>query len=132
MAGDLLDHGPGLTGFNFVGACAAGTSSTYVDGYITQMNPAHVITALILSTDEVEAMAGIELFPNPTNDQVTIRSDVDEISLKITDAKGNVLMERSTLSVGEHTLDISHFATGVYLVEVVSAEGRIVKQLIVN
>ena len=75
--------------------------------------------------------ASFQLFPNPTNSVIhVIPSGKSKDALwKITDIKGKVIIEKSSNSNIEN-LDVSHFDSGLYLVQYISEGNAIIKQLI--
>ena len=74
------------------------------------------------------------IYPNPARSSVTIRGSalngVQKINLY--DMLGNRLMSHELTSQSDHTVDVSDFAGGIYLVESVSASGTFIKKLIIR
>ena len=52
--------------------------------------------------------------------------------MKIVDSKGRILIEKNGLNAGEHSINVSDFTPGVYLLEINSTEGNFTRKLIVN
>ena len=77
--------------------------------------------------------ASFQLFPNPTNSVVhLIPSGKSKDALwKITDSKGNVILDKSSNS-NVMPLDVSNYSSGIYLVQCISEENTIIKQLIID
>ncbi|MCJ8292271.1 MAG: T9SS type A sorting domain-containing protein [Crocinitomicaceae bacterium] len=132
LAGDFSNVFGGGSGYDFGPGGVIGALGTYWDGYVTRLDASHVMTALILGTDELDEAIGIELFPNPTEGLVTLRIDMNTISIKIVDNKGGVLIEREGLNAGEHSLNLNGLTPGFYLLEINSTEGNFTRKLIVR
>lgn len=71
--------------------------------------------------------ASFDIFPNPVVDEVVIRSKTHPIqSVKLYDLRGNVLLhQQNNDNVEEVTLNISGFASGVYVLRIESTRGEI-------
>ena len=76
-------------------------------------------------------VAQFEVYPNPTKDQVNITStDIQRIeSVKLFDVAGKLVLEKSTMPIGELQLNIERLAAGMYIL-LVNDEQRfkVVKQ----
>jgi hypothetical protein len=71
----------------------------------------------------------VNLFPNPATEQLNIRADQALISLELYDFNGRKVLEKQLDGSQYQTLQLSHLATGSYLLRVLSDEGVAVKQL---
>ena len=60
--------------------------------------------------------SSIEVFPNPTNGQFTIKSDAIIETLTITDLAGNVVLN-SNINQNQTLVDLSSQAAGVYFIK---------------
>jgi len=86
----------------------------------------------------LEAFAGldeevnndVQLFPNPTKDQVNISWSNEVTNLELMDAQGKLLQTFDVSDVKETSVDLQPFSTGVYLVRISSNQGISVHQLI--
>jgi hypothetical protein len=72
------------------------------------------------------------VYPNPTSGELTIElGTADGQKVEVTDVAGRLLLSKS-FSGQKVNVDLSHFASGVYYIKVLSASGggatRIVKQ----
>ncbi|MDT7831027.1 T9SS type A sorting domain-containing protein [Flavobacteriaceae bacterium S356] len=77
------------------------------------------------SVDDVFAASDIRIFPNPTNELLTIESSVHFDSVTIYDLKGRQLqMISSTLSQLTKQIDMTHLASGIYYVSVQSGTAK--------
>jgi hypothetical protein len=80
-----------------------------------------------LSLNEITG-ADIYVFPNPTNDQVTIQMSVMSVSVQITDAQGKRLSLQE-VSNGDN-VSLADYAPGVYFLRIGTSLGTIVKPVI--
>jgi hypothetical protein len=84
------------------------------------------------STTDLTAW-GINIFPNPTSDRLNISTtgELSELSVQIYTIDGHRLLEQK-IAASETTIDVSDFASGIYVIKFVGdkvlAEGRFVKQ----
>jgi hypothetical protein len=66
----------------------------------------------------------IAAYPNPFNQEVTIRIRTTELySIEVTDLNGLVMLNIENEDKGTHRLDLSTWASGVYIVNVTSTQG---------
>jgi hypothetical protein len=85
-------------------------------------------TASGVGVNEVAALEGISLFPNPTTGQLTFRAaQAGNYTIEVFDALGSVALR--TRSNGQSTLDLAGQPAGVYLVRVTSAQGSTVSRI---
>ena len=85
-----------------------------------------------LGTKDFDLENSLKLYPNPTKDFVTIEINVlDNVKLKIFDVNGQFIFSKE-LKTTSNTINISHFASGVYLFEVSNDNGKTIKKVIKN
>lgn len=92
-------------------------------------------TGLSYSLAQIESnvLENINVFPNPTNDKVTINfSGLEVISLKIYDVLGNVILNKTEGFTQHIELSLEGIAQGMYQVKVATPVGEITKYLIKN
>ncbi|MBK5214728.1 MAG: T9SS type A sorting domain-containing protein [Flavobacteriaceae bacterium] len=84
----------------------------------------------VLGTNSNSLEAAVNIFPNPAQSQFTLRSDVSLKKLTIFDVRGRVVnnVDLSEMS-HEKTIDISSLVPGIYLVQIASDKGTVVKHL---
>ena len=74
--------------------------------------------------------ASIQVFPNPTNSDVTITMTAAQATVEVTDAQGK-LLQAVTVGNGEK-VNLSTYETGVYFLRIRTVNGstleRVVKQ----
>ncbi|MDC1395791.1 T9SS type A sorting domain-containing protein, partial [Bacteroidia bacterium] len=69
-------------------------------------------------------MLEIAAYPNPFNQELTIRISTAELySIEVTDLNGLVMLNIEREDKGTHSLDLSTWASGVYIVNVISTQG---------
>ncbi|MDG1333654.1 MAG: T9SS type A sorting domain-containing protein [Crocinitomicaceae bacterium] len=73
------------------------------------------------STADLNELSTVEaiVYPNPSNDFITIDSDEQIDQVTVLAADGKVMIEQKG-----NTVDVSNLTTGIYLVNVMTAEGR--------
>lgn len=93
-----------------------------------------IITGSTLSVDEFEAN-GFVVYPNPSKGVFTIKaSTLNSFKYDVHDITGKKVVEQTqaNLSNSLYKLDISNYASGVYFLNVTTANSRITKKLILN
>jgi hypothetical protein len=70
-----------------------------------------------------EAEAKVAVYPNPCTDQIQINGLTPNTSYTLTDAAGTTMLKGS-----ETVLSLTHFATGIYFLNVNGTLTKIVKQ----
>lgn len=89
------------------GWCAGFSTNATTDGIFK-------FDGSLLGNPSFDAEAAIEVYPNPTNNLVTISSELDSYDLSVTDLTGKVVLQQS-LSGIENSVDVSSLTSGVYL-----------------
>ncbi len=82
---------------------------------------------LVGMDDELEQLL-VEVYPNPTNNEVTIAFESNEAQVIIYDTQGK-LIQSKTIHSGEQ-LSLKEVETGVYLFEVITEKGTAVKRVV--
>ncbi|MEM9024124.1 MAG: T9SS type A sorting domain-containing protein [Bacteroidota bacterium] len=96
--------------------------------------------ALIPPTSVVEAeqFSRIAVFPNPTRDQVRVRVEQHfdrAFRVRVLASSGQEMYHEQVVNVGpswEKALDIQHYASGVYLVQVITERQVVNRRLVVH
>ncbi len=122
--------GPGITGATFdpsVGVGSYNVVYNYTDG-----NSCSNSTTLTLNVNVCSGIASINaanqyisIFPNPATDVVMIKSAAD-MKLKITDAVGKLILDKSLIS-NEEKINTSIIAKGLYFISLQNAAGKLIK-----
>ena len=88
-----------------------------------------------LSVSESIAESGLQLYPNPADDRVTVRwthADPTGAVVRLRDAAGRTVVELPFDGRVEVTLDLSGLAPGCYLVEAAKATGAVRSRLVIR
>lgn len=70
----------------------------------------------------------LNVYPNPTNNSVTISNDLLIHSIKVIDFSGRVIIEKTT-NEKELNIDLGTYSKGVYTIEIVLSEGVVRKKI---
>jgi len=92
-----------------------------------------VIDTAIAGVDEFNKVT-TTMVPNPASDEVrlTVQNDIIT-SIEIIDLKGSVLISEENISASEKSIDIQRLSQGMYLVRVISENGKsFIKKLVVE
>ena len=101
-----------------------------IDG-CTDTSDCYTITSTV-NIDDLNAQYGIQLFPNPTTNDLTISLDgIDVVDMVLVDIQGKVLMQKTGL-FNQDRISLSAYVAGTYFVRIMTPEGsreiRITKQ----
>nr|WP_317632239.1 T9SS type A sorting domain-containing protein [uncultured Flavobacterium sp.] len=81
-----------------------------------------------LSVQLPETDSKITLYPNPTNNIVTINSETQLINnLQVFDINGRLLFSKTNLQSNNQTVDLSNYNSGVYLIKVNNSLHKVIK-----
>lgn len=92
-----------------------------------------LLAPFVSSAHEVQPLANINIFPNPTTDQLTITSDGaggTTKQLRIFSLTGQLMLQR-TWSNTHFTLNVAQLPEGIYIADIESAGQRISKKLVI-
>lgn len=78
-----------------------------------------------------ETMASAKLYPNPTKSKITIEAD-QIVQVRMVDVLGQVVANYECEMSDAVVCDVSHLPQGIYIVEVNTQFGRIIKRLVVD
>ncbi len=102
-------------------------------GEPTTTNQAQVFTsALTLGIESNDFVANaIGVYPNPASNFITIdnKNNLPINAISIADTNGRIVLETKNATL---TIDINDLSKGVYLVNITSEKGKIIKKLIKN
>ena len=107
--------------------------SAFADNIIQPWDDDYVIIAFPPDgVTEKQSNDRVEIYPNPANEMITIRSEYPVSCVAIMDMMGRIVLNRQGLNSGKVTLNISALSKGAYFVKVVSGNrylyGRIIVQ----
>lgn len=94
------------------------------------------ITFVYTGTSQIKKFAGLNIYPNPSFDQLTINlgnATSKIIQAILTDLKGQVVLQRQlTTRKSAVTIDINHIPHGMYYLTLHSSQGAVTKKVIIN
>ncbi|MEX2596473.1 MAG: T9SS type A sorting domain-containing protein, partial [Salibacteraceae bacterium] len=66
--------------------------------------------------EEMNTLTGVDFYPNPARDNITfeIDSEIKDLTVSITDAKGSVVANQNFLNGGTVSMNVSNLSAGVY------------------
>lgn len=70
-------------------------------------------------------LATFSVFPNPNGGQFTIQSTFVAQRMRVFSSQGQVLLSRELDATRTQSIDLSHFARGIYLIELVTEAGSV-------
>ena len=93
-------------------------------------------TATVLSIAENNVFEGFNLYPNPTNDNISIRfnnSDSSAVTIKVIDVLGRTVItdkSKSLNSVFSKTISLRKLTSGMYFIQTIQNDKSYVKQVL--
>nr|WP_262904707.1 CotH kinase family protein [Hymenobacter lucidus] len=98
----------------FIGAWVQSRLS-YLDGAFGQ----HQQCASVLSATSAVAATGVQLYPNPATDFLSVEAHTPEAEVILRDISGKIVLQ-ARLKSGSTTLDVRHLAKGLYVATVLT------------
>ena len=94
-----------------------------------------IIDPTSTNTEDVKTLTGINVFPNPADNilNVEFRETLNNVTFEVISVDGKVLSEQvldRTNSI--QTIDVSRLIPGMYLLNITSNEGKLIKKFIVE
>ena len=97
-----------------------------------------IVVDICTGIEEISLINSFNLYPNPTNEKVTLEIDLDQVTnilIRIIDIKGQeVYHETKNQYQGQYTslIDLSEKAKGIYTLQVITDTETIAKKIILN
>ena len=113
---DFENVNPGAYQLTAVAKTIYGTSIHSQPVDITVNYPARASVETALSTNDVL------IFPNPVTDKVTIKAEVPNAKITITDVNGLVQFEKEYNTISEYQADLSYLSSGIYFIKIENQE----------
>lgn len=86
-----------------------------------------------LGTDSFEVLAGVSVYPNPTNDnRVNVNSEVALEEIQVITINGQLLQEIKNPVSQDHTYTVEHLPQGFYFLKLSADNQSVTKKVIVN
>lgn len=86
--------------------------------------------------EKIDISDAVTVYPNPADDNVSLnfgKGDFQVVSISLVDIRGAIVMNVNNINNANNlNLDVSGLTEGVYLVNVVTDQGVIVKKLVLN
>ena len=103
----------------------------WLPGYMVSYLVEHNFTVGI---EDKEGNLSLDIFPNPTKDRVTIKTDevVNRLSIYSMNGQQMEIVSSQTSQPFQQTIDLSKYPKGVYLIEVGFEDGNVVKERIIK
>lgn len=96
------------------------------------------VSELQIAKEEVVAPNELQLFPNPVQDQLTVRFNVpamEDVILQVTDLQGRTMSQEQFRAVQgrlETKVDVYSYPAGIYFMHMMTPSGKITKKFMVN
>ena len=114
------------------------TSSGDYNYYVTawwvpegESDPSNTILVDVITGIEEIIFNNTSIYPNPASDVVNIKSDFEIMSLRIYSHTGQIVADE-VINSRMYQFDASQFNTGLYMFQIVTAEGTIIKRIIIE
>ncbi len=115
--GDLLINGSSV-----------GWHYTYTLNNIQQDTDVHAIFEVGVGVDELTGESGLVVYPNPATSRVTLENSSELQQIEVYTLSGQLISSFATAG-SSHSLDVSGFDSGIYMIRVVSRENTQVVRL---
>lgn len=83
-----------------------------------------------LVTGLLSAKNGLEVYPNPIRDHLTVHSSEVIIKIELFSGNGSLLESINVNSTNSHKINTEHFTSGHYLLKVAGRNGEVIKKLV--
>ena len=80
------------------------------------------ITCATLSTSGFEAISSLKVYPNPSTGIFNIATQ-ENVTVEVYDLVGKAIVKKA-MTVGSNSIDISNYASGMYLLKATNASGK--------
>jgi Secretion system C-terminal sorting domain len=90
-----------------------------------------VVCGTLSSTVELSAEQAIDVFPNPTQNQITISANSLPIeSVRVLNIAGQEIERINAQGQNRQTIDLSSYDSGIYFIEIITSDRRFVRRII--
>ena len=95
-----------------------------------------VVCSICTGIDEYGDRAGIQIYPNPSNGQFTVKFDknIGQTQIIVMNMLNEILFEQSTETVNSNAVnfDLSNYAEGVYFVRIKTDSSEQVRKIVIR
>jgi hypothetical protein len=144
--GNCIDNGTGLgsnTGiksiYDSVNSAVHIVLFVQSDSSLYVYQSASIVPNVVSGIDEVGEEQNLNIYPNPSNGSVNVAfglKELQHVTIEVFNVVGQKVYENNfdKLSAGQHNvaIDTKGFASGVYLIQLISESGTVTKKLIVE
>lgn len=128
--------GPGVTGNSFNPSSAGNGTHQIIYSFIdangcTGADTMNIDVTPCVNINENAALNGVSVYPNPFNDILQINVQDGSSQIRIMNAVGAVVYDQK-VNAGRNEINTASFASGVYFVEVINANGSATIKLVKN
>ena len=117
--------GTGVVGTTFdpntAGVGAHYVTYSFTDGNsCTSMDSTMIVVISCVGIDENGTLAGVNIYPNPTNNilNITLGNITSDVNLTLTSVEGKVVYQENNVSNNKVSVDISNNSKGIYFLKV--------------
>ncbi|MFK7757995.1 MAG: T9SS type A sorting domain-containing protein [Flavobacteriales bacterium] len=142
--GDLIELSFTTSGVNewqsFEGDLSPISSAEEIASVVLLLNPGSATEDFIYldnfrldfvdNVNENQATAEVNVYPIPFKNDYTVTSDQSISEIKVMDTTGRVVTELTSLSTSNISIDATEYASGTYILSIVTASGIVNKTLI--
>ncbi len=116
-AAEVGTHNPVITVDVYVGGSTTAASTQDIDWYVIEVLPAGSCTAGI----EDQSTASLNLYPNPTENELTLDGLNSTSSISIVSMNGQVMNSYSNINSESFEMNVSNLDSGIYFVKIDNA-----------
>lgn len=113
-------------------ALSTGTYSLYAENEFGCLSEVVELFAEVTNVNEQTIDKGWQLWPNPANETVNIRSNAGVYDLIVSDALGKRVLNLSSIASNVHSIDISDWSGGLYTIQLIGSQSNTVERIIVT
>ncbi len=126
--GSVMAKGPGIYKFN-----DNSISSSDILYYQLEMISSDGVIQYsnVLTLNNYNSVSGISIYPNPAKDMVTIISKIKSGHLTICNQLGKTILSQMITDT-QNRVNLNGLASGIYFINILSAEGKMTSKLIIK
>lgn len=100
------------------------------DPYVNEQGWEATFTCTALGLNEMNKVNGLTIYPNPAKNTLTVQSQAEMQNIRLFDLTGRLILELNNANTTKKELDINQLSSGVYFMEVKTANHREVRKII--